>query len=66
LPKAADVIDSISKMKTSRGQINFDQRTNSIIVRDLQNNIDLIGEVIKGLDAPTPQVLIEAKIMRQI
>jgi len=61
--KAADVVDSINKMKTARGQINFDQRTNTIIVRDVLSNIDLMDDVIKTLDAPTPQVLIEGKII---
>ena len=61
--KASDVADSISKMKTSRGQINFDQRTNTLIMHDVQSNMDLIEDVIKTLDAPTPQVLIEAKII---
>ncbi len=61
--KASDVIDSLSKMKTSRGQINFDQRTNSIIIRDVQSNLELIDTVMKTLDSPTPQVLIEAKIL---
>ena len=61
--KAADVVDSISKMKTNRGQINFDPRTNAVIVRDVQTNMDLIDEVVKTLDTVTPQVLIEAKII---
>lgn len=61
--KASEVVDSINKMKTNRGQINFDQRTNSLIVRDVQSNIDLMEETIKALDTPTPQVLIEAKII---
>jgi type IV pilus assembly protein PilQ len=61
--KASEIIDSISKMKTGRGQINYDQRTNGLIVRDVQSNLDLIEEVIKDLDSPTPQVLIEAKII---
>lgn len=61
--KASDVVDSINKMKTNRGQINFDQRTNTLIIRDLQSNMDLIEDVLKTLDAPTPQVLIEAKII---
>jgi type IV pilus assembly protein PilQ len=61
--KASEVLDSISKMKTGRGQINFDQRTNALIVRDVQSNIELMEEVINSLDTPTPQVLIEAKII---
>lgn len=61
--KASQVIASIEKMKTQRGSINFDERTNSIIVRDTPENIDLIGSVIVKLDATTPQVLIESKIV---
>jgi len=61
--KASEVVDSINKMKTKRGQVNFDQRTNALIIHDVQSNVDLIEEVIKTLDSPTPQVLIEAKII---
>ncbi|MEI7998094.1 MAG: type IV pilus secretin PilQ [Candidatus Omnitrophota bacterium] len=61
--KASDVVESINKMKTTRGQINFDQRTNTLIIRDVGSNMELIDEVIKTLDSATPQVLIEAKII---
>jgi type IV pilus assembly protein PilQ len=61
--KASDIIGSIEKMKTPRGSINFDQRTNTLIVTDIQNNLDLIDEVIKSLDAVTPQVVIEVKVV---
>ena len=61
--KAADVIESIEKMRTARGSINFDERTNTVIVRDTETNIKLINEVIPILDATTPQVLIESKIV---
>ncbi len=61
--KASDVVDSISKIKSARGTINFDQRTNSVIVRDVQSSIDLMDSVVKTLDAVTPQVLIEAKVV---
>jgi type IV pilus assembly protein PilQ len=61
--KAADIIASIEKMRTERGSVNYDERTNSIIVRDTSENLDFIREVIKDLDAVTPQVLIEAKIV---
>ncbi len=61
--KASVVIASIEKMKTERGSINFDERTNTLIVRDTSGNVDLIGEVIATLDTTTPQVLIEAKVI---
>ncbi len=61
--KASEVVDSITKIKTARGTINFDQRTNVLIVRDLQGNMELIDEVVSTLDSVTPQVLIEAKVL---
>ena len=61
--KAVDVVDSLSKIKTNRGTINFDQRTNTLIVRDTQGALELMDGVVKTLDAVTPQVLIEAKVV---
>jgi type IV pilus assembly protein PilQ len=61
--KASDIIGSIEKMKTPRGSINFDQRTNTLIVSDIRGNLDLIEEVVKALDAVTPQVVIEVKVV---
>jgi type IV pilus assembly protein PilQ len=61
--KAEDLMKIIDKLVSKRGFMNFDARTNSIIVRDLQNNLDLISEVIKSIDTITPQVMIETKII---
>ncbi len=61
--KAADIIDSITSMKSERGRVNFDERTNMIIITDIEESINLIASVIKKLDKTTPQVLIEAKII---
>jgi type IV pilus assembly protein PilQ len=61
--KASEVVESISKIKSPRGSINFDQRTNTVIVRDVQRSVDLIDNVVKTLDSVTPQVLIEAKVI---
>ncbi len=61
--KASEVVESINKIKTNRGNINFDRRTNVLIVRDVASNIELLDGVIKTLDSVTPQVLIEAKVV---
>ena len=61
--KASEVVSSVEKMKTSRGSANFDVRTNALIVTDIQSNLDLISQIIPVLDATTPQVLIEGKII---
>ncbi|MBF0123089.1 MAG: secretin and TonB N-terminal domain-containing protein [Candidatus Omnitrophica bacterium] len=61
--KAEDVLKALNAMKTARGNVNFDKRTNAIIVNDIESNIVLFREVVKKLDTVTPQVLIEAKII---
>ncbi len=45
------------------GSILVDEHTNSLIVQAIKNDMDKILAVIKKLDRPTPQVLIEAYIV---
>jgi type IV pilus assembly protein PilQ len=61
--RAEDAMKVIDKLISKRGFMNFDARTNSIIVRDLESNLELIAEVIGSIDTVTPQVLIETKII---
>ncbi|HQL41876.1 MAG TPA: secretin N-terminal domain-containing protein, partial [Candidatus Omnitrophota bacterium] len=60
---ATQVVGSIEKMLTARGTVNFDKRTNVLIVRDTPSNLEVVAKVVERLDAATPQVLIEAKII---
>lgn len=46
-----------------RGRINIDTRTNSLIVRDTAEVIERMKKIVELLDAQTPQVLIESKIV---
>jgi type IV pilus assembly protein PilQ len=49
--------------ETTRGSIQVDTRTNSLIVRDTATNLEKIARLIKELDTQTPQILIEAKFV---
>ncbi|MBN1938710.1 MAG: type IV pilus secretin PilQ, partial [Candidatus Aminicenantes bacterium] len=60
---ARDVVEIIKNKKSERGEIVIDTRTNSIIVSDVQEKIDLIDQVVTTLDAATPQVTIEMRIV---
>lgn len=46
-----------------KASVSIDARTNSIIVRDIPDNMDRIKKLIEMLDTQTPQVLIESKIV---
>ena len=53
-----------AKLKSDRGTVSFEERTNMLIVTDLQRNIDEIVKLVAELDKPEAQVEIEAKIIR--
>ncbi len=61
--KASEIIASIEKVKSDRGTLNFDERTNTLIITDTPSRLALMAGVIKTLDRTTPQVLIEGKIV---
>lgn len=50
-------------MLSSRGSITVDERTNSLLLRDLSENIMVIKDIIESLDIPVKQVQIEARIV---
>ena len=47
-----------------RGKIEIDTRTNSLLVTHTADQIKRIRALVKELDVPTPQVLIESKIVQ--
>ena len=47
-----------------RGQIQVDQRTNTLIVTDLPDRLITAQNLILGLDRPEPQVEVEARIVQ--
>jgi len=63
--KAADLVPIIMKSALSqRGDVQIDQRTNTLIIRDLPDRLTAAGELIASLDSPQPQVEIEARIVQ--
>jgi type IV pilus assembly protein PilQ len=48
---------------SERGTVDIDERTNTLIVKDVPKNLQDIRELIAGLDLPEPQVEIEAQII---
>ena len=48
---------------SQRGSVVVDGRTNALIIKELPSNMDAVLSVIDLLDAPEPQVMIEARIV---
>ncbi|MDR2426928.1 MAG: secretin and TonB N-terminal domain-containing protein [Endomicrobium sp.] len=61
--KALDLEKVLHARLSKGGKIASDERTNSIIITDLADSIDKMENLIRSLDVPTPQVLIEARIV---
>ena len=63
--KAADLAPLLLRTAlTKRAQIQVDPRTNNLIITDLQAGLDRATMLLVDLDAPQPQVEIEARIVR--
>lgn len=61
--KAADVDRVVKRLLTPKGTSIIDSRTNTLIITDINTNIDAIINLIDTLDSRTAQVLIEARIV---
>jgi type IV pilus assembly protein PilQ len=48
---------------SERGSVTFDERTNTLLVRDVADGIREAEAVVRSLDVPIPQVLIESSIV---
>lgn len=53
----------IQKRMSRRGSIEVDQRSNTLIVTDVRENLDAVKQLVSYLDQPEPQVEIEARIV---
>ncbi len=60
---AAELTTQVDGLLSPRGSVSVDNRTNTLIIKDLRDNLDSIRMLIETLDAQVPQVLIEARIV---
>ncbi|TMX68182.1 type IV pilus secretin PilQ [Vibrio rotiferianus] len=66
--KASDIAEMINgegniSMLSNRGSMTIDERTNSLLIRELPENIEVIRDIVESLDIPVKQVQIEARIV---
>ncbi|MFQ5780878.1 MAG: type IV pilus secretin PilQ, partial [Nitrospiria bacterium] len=62
--KAKELVGPLTKLLSPRGDITVDDRTNAIIVKDIEKGIDEVSDMVEELDTRTPQVMIEARIVQ--
>lgn len=61
--KVKDVEAKVKPGLSSRGTIVSDERSNTLIVRDIKKGIDEANTIVSRLDTRTPQVLIESNLI---
>ena len=62
--KPKELQPNVAKLLTpERGKILLDERTNTLIITDTPRQIDDMLALVETLDRPTPQVMIEARIV---
>jgi type IV pilus assembly protein PilQ len=60
---AAAIQQHLDDVRTERGKVSVDERTNMIILTDVKNAIQRAKVIVKKLDVVTRQVMIEARIV---
>ncbi|TMA28781.1 MAG: type IV pilus secretin PilQ [Deltaproteobacteria bacterium] len=61
--KASDLTSQIKDSLTERGTVAVDARTNTLIVKDVQEALMRAEGIVRNLDTQTPEVLIESRIV---
>jgi type IV pilus assembly protein PilQ len=61
--KAKDVAALLKSKISTRGEMIIDERTNTLLITDVKDKIDLVEKLITVVDTPTPQVSIEARVV---
>jgi type IV pilus assembly protein PilQ len=64
--KVQDAMSVLQQVKTDRGKIVADIRTNTLIIQDIPDKMTAYNGLLDSLDTQTPQVIIEARIVEAI
>ncbi|MFP3355183.1 secretin N-terminal domain-containing protein, partial [Pseudoalteromonas sp. SIMBA_153] len=55
--------DDNNTLLSNRGTVTIDERTNTLIIKDVADSIENIHKLISKIDIPVRQVMIEARIV---
>lgn len=62
--QAQELMTALRQNLSPRGRIQFSQGTNALIVQDTESKMNVLKQLIDGLDLAVPQVQIEARIVQ--
>jgi len=58
-----EIMSQVKSVLSERGDVKVDERTNTLIVKDIAKSIPAVKNLVKILDTKTPLVMIEARII---
>lgn len=58
--------DKDQRILSKRGAVSVDSRTNTLFVNDVSPKIEEVSNLVKKIDLPMRQVLIEARILEAL
>ena len=61
--KASEIKSLVETVLSERGTVAHDERSNQLIIKDVQEGLKNVTELIKKVDLRTPQVLLETQIV---
>ena len=61
--KATDMVATLKKFLSSRGDVLADSRSNTLIIRDVPSVLPILDNLIRQLDRKSQQVEIEARVV---
>ncbi|MCX6826312.1 MAG: type IV pilus secretin PilQ [candidate division Zixibacteria bacterium] len=60
---AKELAPSVKSLMTDRGKVDADERTNSLIIQEVPENLERVFSFIKELDRPARQIKISSQIL---
>jgi type IV pilus assembly protein PilQ len=60
---AKEIVPQVKSVLSDRGDVKVDERTNTLIVKDIARSMPGVKSLVRSLDTKTPQVVIEARIV---
>ncbi len=60
---AKEIMPQVKSILSDRGDVKVDERTNTLIIKDIARTIPNVKHLVRVLDTRTPMVLIEARII---
>jgi type IV pilus assembly protein PilQ len=61
--RSSELKPLVETVISERGTVTYDDRTNQLIVKDIQKGIKNVAELVSKIDLRTPQVLLETQIV---